>query len=390
MSFSQNDSRFMARAIQLAQRGWYTTRSNPRVGCVLVKDLDNTSERVSDAVSDSKGPQVIGQGWHQKPGLAHAEVNAIADARANNHDVSGATAYVTLEPCSHFGKTPPCAQGLIDAGVERVVCAMTDPNPQVSGLGIAMLQDAGIEVRTGLMEQEARELNLGFIKRMTTGLPRVNAKIAISVDGRTAMASGESQWITGPEARQEVQRLRAESGAIITGSKTVMTDNPSMNVRAEEFVNNSYFEQPLRVVVDSQGIVEPSAQLFANDGDCLIVGTRIGGRKDGASLPSNVTHKALINAETGKVDLKLLLQNLAKQGINDVLLESGSDLLGAFLQKNLVDQLTVFMAPKLLGASARPLANLPFDSMAQNIQLELTDVRQIGQDLKLTYKRVDK
>lgn len=384
MSFNQNDSRFMARAIQLAQRGWYTTRSNPRVGCVLVKNKTKNTVHASanTLVNKEKEPQIIGQGWHQKPGLAHAEVNAIADARANHHDVSGATAYVTLEPCSHFGKTPPCAQGLIDAGVSEVVCAMTDPNPQVSGRGIKMLQDAGIEVRTGLMEQEARELNLGFIKHMTTGLPRVNAKIAISVDGRTAMASGESQWITGTEARQEVQRLRAESGAIITGSRTVVIDNPSMNVRTAEFLNDQYFKQPLRVVVDSQGIVESSAQLFSNDGDCLIVGVR----KDDASFPSNVSHKSLVSEETGKVDLKLLLQELAQQGINDVLLESGSDLLGAFLEQKLVDQITVFMAPKLLGSNGNPLATLPFDTMAQNIQLELMDVRQMGQDLKLTYR----
>lgn len=367
MNFNADDSRYMARAIQLARRGWFTTRTNPRVGCLLVKDHT-----------------VIGQGWHEKPGLPHAEVNAIFDAEQHGHDTTGATAYVTLEPCSHHGKTPPCAEGLVNAGVSKVICGMTDPNPQVSGRGIKILQDAGIEVMSGLMEQEAMALNPGFIKRMTSDLPRVVAKTAVSLDGRTAMASGESKWITGAEARQQVQQLRAAAGAIITGAGTVTADNPSMNVRDKTFLQNHYFEQPLRVVIDSQQQVATSAQIFANEGECWLVNTQ----RHENQYPSNVRQKT-IAANEGRVDLKALLQALATAGVNDVLLETGSELLGAFLQHNLVDELVVFMAPKLLGSHARSLAQLSFEAMSQAINLELKDVRQVGQDLKLTYNRVD-
>ncbi|RDX35208.1 bifunctional diaminohydroxyphosphoribosylaminopyrimidine deaminase/5-amino-6-(5-phosphoribosylamino)uracil reductase RibD [Kangiella sp. HD9-110m-PIT-SAG06] len=376
MSFNSNDARFMARAIQLARQGWYTTRSNPRVGCVLVKTIDNDL-------------QIIGEGWHEKPGLAHAEVNAIKAAETNGHDTNGVTAYVTLEPCSHFGKTPPCAKGLIDAGVTRVVCAMTDPNPQVAGRGFEMLRAAGIRVEFGLMEQDAKALNLGFIKRMTTGLPRVVAKTAVSVDGRTAMASGESQWITGSASRTEVQRLRAQSGAVITGSGTVLYDNPSMNVREESLVESVHFEQPLRVIIDSKHQVQAQAKIFQSDGHCWLVSA-----SDRADIFSNAQDKSVSlhqvkQNSTGFADLESVLKELADAGINDVLIEAGSELLGAFMQQNLVDELHVFMAPKLLGSVARPMANLPFDSMKQAIELELTDVRQIGKDLKLTYNRVD-
>ena len=369
MNFHANDSRFMARAIQLAKKGWFTTRTNPRVGCVLVKEINNS-------------PQVIGQGWHQKPGLAHAEVNAILDANRLGHETKGATAYVTLEPCSHFGKTPPCAQALITAGVSKVVCAMKDPNPEVAGKGIEMLREAGIEVEYGLMQQDAEALNSGFIKRMTYGLPRVIAKIAVSADGRTAMASGESQWITGPEARAEVQRLRAQSGAIVTGSGTVLHDNPSMNVRSDTFIGDEYFEQPLRVVIDSQHQVQPEATIFNIPGQSWLVTTQ-----PVEKAPSEHVRNKLIEADDkDRVNLKVLLKELANDGINDVLLEAGSELLGAFLEQGLVDELQVFMAPKLLGSEARPLAHLSLTRMNQAIELKLLDVRQIGQDLKLTYQ----
>ena len=371
MSFNSNDARFMARALQLARRGWFTTRSNPRVGCVLVNDINGKLT-------------VIGEGWHQKAGFAHAEVNAMEHAKAYGHDVNGATAYVTLEPCSHEGKTPPCAKGLVDAGVSQVICAMTDPNPQVAGRGIQMLRDAGISVGSGLMEQEAKELNLGFIKRMTSGIPRVVAKTAVSVDGRTAMASGESQWITGPEARAEVQRLRAQSGAVITGSGTVLFDNPSMNVRDKDLVGDPYFEQPYRVIIDSKHQVKPDSEIFKNQGQCWLVSAS----KRQETFSANVTLYQVAAGEDGFVDLRGLLKLLAEEGINDVLVEAGSELLGAFLQLDLIDELQVFMAPKLLGSAAKPMAKLPFDTMSQAINLELQDVRQIGQDLKLTYQRV--
>lgn len=377
MNFNANDSRFMARTIQLAHRGWYTTRTNPRVGCVLVHQ------------TSSKESLIIGQGWHEKPGLAHAEVNAILDANRLGHNTAGATAYVTLEPCSHFGKTPPCAKALIDARVSKVICAMTDPNPQVAGRGIAMLEEAGIEVQHGLMAQEVQALNPGFIKRMTTGLPRVVAKTAVSVDGRTAMASGESQWITGAEARAEVQRLRAQSDAVITGSGTVLHDDPSMNVRAQDFIENPHFEQPLRVVVDSKQQVQPQARLFQQKGACWIVAGQAAKASFQEAFPDHVQRRLATTTDDGFVDLPELLKQLANEGINEVLLEAGSNLLGAFLHQDLVDELVVFMAPKLLGSMARPMANLPFNRMNQAINLEFKDVRQIGQDLKLTYSRVD-
>ena len=371
MNFHANDSRFMARALQLARNGWFTTRSNPRVGCVLVKQISS---------DDNGSSLIIGQGWHQVPGQAHAEVNAILDAHRLGHDTRGATAYVTLEPCSHFGKTPPCSQALIKAGVKKVICAMKDPNSQVAGRGIQMLREAGIEVDYGLMQEEAEALNAGFIKRMLKGLPRVVAKMAVSVDGRTAMASGESQWITGEQARAEVQSLRAQSGAVITGSGTVLYDNPSMNVRAESFINNEYFEQPLRVIIDSKQRVSPDANIFKPNGRCWLVCAD----STTEQFPENVESR-VIETDGGFIKLESLLRQLAVEGVNDVLVEAGSDLLGAFLQQGLVDELQIFMAPKLLGSAAKPMAKLPFDAMRQAINLKLQDVRQIGQDLKFIY-----
>lgn len=367
MSFTSQDSSYMARAIQLARKGWFTTRTNPRVGCVLVKD-----------------GQIIGEGWHEKPGYAHAEINALNLAGDNAH---GATAYVTLEPCAHHGKTGPCAEALVKAGVVRVVAAMLDPNPLVSGKGMQILQNAGIKVEHGLMSSEAQQLNQGFIKRMTTGLPRVVAKIGMSLDGRTAMANGESQWITGADARRDVQRLRAESDAIITGSGTVVIDNPSMNVREQAYTANPHFVQPLRVIIDSQNLVEPDANIFANEGACWL----ITGNVSTKDYPANVEQKqvGLLPGKNGvshhKVDLKVLLTMLADAGINDVLIEAGSGLVGAFAEQGLLDELAVYMAPKLMGSAARPMMQLPFQAMQQNIELSLSDVRQIGDDLRLTY-----
>lgn len=370
MSFTAQDSSYMARAIQLARKGWFTTRTNPRVGCVLVKDK-----------------QIIGEGWHEKPGFAHAEINALNLA---TESTQGSTAYVTLEPCAHYGKTGPCAEALAKAGVARVVAAMLDPNPLVAGKGMQILADAGIKVEHGLMQGEAEKLNPGFINRMTKGLPRVVAKIAMSLDGRTAMASGESQWITGADARRDVQRLRAESGAVITGSGTVVIDNPSLNVREQAFTANPHFTQPVRVIIDSQNIVEPDAKIFGHEGSCWLVG----GHLSAKDYPENVEQKLVPllpgkeNVSHHKVDLKVLLQELAKSGVNDVLVEAGSGLVGAFVEQGLLDELVVFVAPKLMGSSARPLMTLPIDAMQGNIQLKLIHSRSVGDDLKLTYKVV--
>lgn len=368
MSFTAQDSGYMARAIQLARKGWFTTRTNPRVGCVLVKDN-----------------LIIGEGWHEKPGFAHAEINALNLAAES---AKGATAYVTLEPCAHHGKTGPCAEALVKAGVVRAVVAMLDPNPLVAGKGIQILADAGIKVEHGLMQSEAERLNLGFMKRMTDGLPRVVAKIAMSLDGRTAMANGESQWITGPAARSNVQRMRAESGAIITGSGTVVLDNPSMNVRNQAYISNPHFAQPARVIIDSQNLVEPDAKILNYEGVCWLVS----GHLSTKDYPANVEQKLVPllpgkeSVSHHKVDLKALLQELAKTGVNDVLVEAGSGLLGAFVEQGLLDELVVFMAPKLMGCSARPLMALPIDTMQGNIQLKLIDSRSVGDDLKLTYQ----
>ena len=380
-----SDQAYMALAIQLAKRGLYTTSPNPRVGCVLVKN-----------------DEIIGQGFHIKAGEGHAEVNAIADAKQRGNDTQGATAYVTLEPCSHFGRTPPCSQGLIDAQVARVVGAMTDPNPQVAGNGFNKLRAAGIEVVDNCLAAESAKLNPGFIKRMsmaanannkvTDALPYVRLKMATSLDGRTAMQSGESQWITGPEARADVQRLRAESCAIICGADSVLIDDPSMNVRIQtETIDGSLQDsrQPLRVIIDSQHRVTANAKIFTHPGKVMIVSP---------VAPESIIHSDVCsvsylqtaaneNSDRQQVDLKGLLVTLARQGINEILVESGAKLAGAFIEHDLVDELVLFTAPTLLGSDARPAFNLPFAKMEQQIRWSWHDVRMVGNDLKLILKR---
>ncbi len=334
----------MAHAIQLARRGLHaTTRPNPRVGCVLVKD-----------------GTVIGEGWHQIAGEGHAEVNALADCVAQHGAEArhNSTAYVTLEPCSHTGKTPPCSQALIDAGISRVVYGTEDPNPAVSGSGLEQLRTAGISVAGPVLEHECLSLNPGFNKRMTQGLPRVRCKLAMSLDGRTAMANGESQWITGPDAREDVQTLRAESCAIITGIGTVLMDDPALTVRSDKLPQAARAQQPLRLVLDSQGRCPDNASILNQPGT-----TR------------------LIN-DTG--NLHQLLQQLAEQQCNEVLIESGATLAGAFISAGLVDELIIYMAPKLLGSDARPLLDLPLTRMNEQVELDITDVRAIGNDWRIT------
>ncbi len=361
------DRRYMAEAIQLAYKGLYTTDPNPRVGCVIVND-----------------GQVVGRGWHVKAGEGHAEVNALKEA---GEQACGATAYVTLEPCSHHGKTPPCADALIKAGVVRVVAAMQDPNPLVAGEGFQKLRDAGIAVDFGMLEAEAEAVNPGFIKRMRSGYPLVRVKLAMSVDGRTAMASGESQWITGAPARQDVQRLRARSSAIITGSGTVNCDDPALTVRAEELgvdgATRAAERQPLRVIVDSEGDISSQAKLLQFPGKTIIAMASNKGLDEQLDL-NKVEYKSF-PAENGRVDLKLLLSWLAAQGCNEVLIEAGATLAGAFVSQQLVDELWVYMAPKLMGSKARPLMSLPLDKMSQQVPLALSDLRVVGDDIRLIY-----
>lgn len=364
-----NHEVYMARALQLAARGIYSTSPNPRVGCVIVNN-----------------GEIVGEGWHQKAGEPHAEVHAL---RMAGERARGATAYVTLEPCSHYGRTPPCALGLINAGVARVVGACSDPNPQVAGKGFAMLRDAGIEVIESCMSAPAEALNSGFMKRMRTGLPLVRIKLAQSLDGRTAMASGESQWITGAAARSDVQRLRARSCAIITGADSVLLDNPSMTVRPAETgveLEARLWRQPLRVIVDGQLRVGNNARLLQAEGDILIASTR----QPGAPLLRPANSGALnywLSPEVEQVphvDLTALLRHLGSIGINEVLVESGARLAGAFIEQGLIDELVVYTAPTMLGSDARPLVQLPLTRMAEQLRWRWQDVRMVGDDLRLT------
>ena len=361
------DVRFMARAVRLAERGLYTTDPNPRVGCVIVKDNE-----------------VIGEGWHERAGGPHAEVNALR--QAGKH-AQGATAYVTLEPCCHHGRTPPCSDALINAKVARVVAAMQDPNPHVSGSGLAQLSAAGIEVEHGVLEQQAQALNPGFIQRMQHRRPWLRCKVAMSMDGRTAMANGQSQWISSTESRADVHRLRARSSAIVTGVGTVLNDNPSLNARPAHFdVNMAETEiiQPLRVVLDSHLRMPPQARMLTLPGNTLIF-TCNDHEPTVEALHRAGAEVVIVPKEGGFVQLQAVMETLAQREINEVLLEAGSTLNGAVLRAGLIDELIIYMAPVLMGNEARGLFNLPgLHSMEQRVQLAIQDVRQIGPDLKLT------
>ena len=363
-----NHERYMARALQLASLGIYSTSPNPRVGCVIVKN-----------------DKIIGEGWHQKAGEAHAEVNALAQAGSS---AKGATAYVTLEPCSHFGRTPPCAQALIAAGIKTVVGACSDPNPQVAGQGYQALIQAGIEVITPCLENTAQNLNAGFIKRMQTGLPRVQIKLAQSLDGRTAMASGESQWITGSAARQDVQRLRAQSCAIVTGADSVLIDNPSMTVRPKEtgvMLEARLWRQPLRVIIDGQQRLTGKENIFQQAGDILLAVTNesLVTIQRSPSLGSFSVWQSP-SSENGKVSLHALLIELGQRGCNNLLVETGAQLAGAFIKQGLVQELVVYCAPTLLGSSARPLVSIELEQMSEQIRGQWQDIRMVGDDLRLT------
>ncbi len=360
------DQRCMARALELARNGLYSTHPNPRVGCVIVQ-----------------GAQIVGEGWHARAGEPHAEVYALRQAAAK---AAGATAYVTLEPCSHHGRTPPCADALISAGVARVVVAMQDPNPQVAGNGLARLQAAGIEVQCGVLEAEARLLNAGFIKRMEQGLPLVRVKLAMSLDGRTAMASGESQWITGPAARAAVQRLRARSSIVLTGADTVLADGARLTVRPDELGLNAELtalamtRPPLRVLVDGRLRVPLSAPFYqvgpALVATCAAASARERFLDEGHQLLA-------IAASNGHVDLRKLLQELAARGANEILVEAGPRLAGAFARQGLVDEYQLFMAAKFLGSSGRPLLDWPLAKMADAPSLKVVEMRAVGDDWRI-------
>ncbi len=348
----QQDRVWMQRAIALAQQGQYSTRPNPNVGCVIVKD-----------------GHMVGEGFHPKAGQPHAEVFALRQA---GERARGATAYVTLEPCAHYGRTPPCAKGLVEAGVAKVIVACSDPNPLVAGKGVEILRQAGIEVEVGMCEAQAKQLNLGFLKAMATGLPYVRLKIASSLDGRTAMASGESKWITGVAARQDVQHWRAISGAVITGIDTVLADDCQLNVRQLDDANVEQIVQPKRVILDRQGRLPLDAKILDVPDTVMVMGPF---RPELAKL-------GVIQLEVQSLDA--LLKTLKDFQIYDVLIEAGATLSTAFLQQHLVDEVLSYVAPTLLGQSARAMFNAELISMAEQLRFKLKEVTQLNNDIRLT------
>ncbi|MFT6506490.1 MAG: diaminohydroxyphosphoribosylaminopyrimidine deaminase [Colwellia polaris] len=367
--FSLQDHQFMQRAIYLAKRGHYTTSPNPRVGCVIVLN-----------------GEVVGEGFHEKSGQGHAEVHALKQAGAK---AKGATAYVTLEPCSHFGLTPPCAEALIKAQVGHVIAAMVDPNPQVSGRGLERLKSAGITTEFGLLEQDARDLNPGFIRLMTTKLPYVRCKLAASLDGKTAMASGESQWITSAHAREDVQRLRAQSCGVICGADSVIFDDAKMTVRWSALgeLKNSYekskVRQPIRIVIDSKNRLTPDLAIFKTASKIILIRTSI---ENEQTWPHFVEQVVISKAkDSEQISLKHLLIYLAQQGLNDILIESGAKLAGAFMSENLVDELILYQAPKLIGSEGKSLVDIPaILQLSEAKDLNITDISMVGKDIRIT------
>ena len=359
MSFSAADHAFMARALQLARRGLYCTSPNPRVGCVMVRD-----------------GRVIGEGWHEGAGLPHAEAVALNAIVGAGDAAKGATAYVTLEPCSHFGRTPPCADALIGAGVARVVAAMQDPNPLVAGRGLAKLTAAGMDVTVGLLAGEANELNIGFVSRMTRGRPWLRLKVVASLDGKTALNNGVSQWITGPDARRDAHAWRARSCAVLTGIGTVKDDNPRLTVREVQTTR-----QPLRVVIDSRLEMPPDAAVL-DGGNVLIAAARDNER--GAALRVRGAEIVLLPNAQGKVDLPGLLRELGRRGINEVLAEAGTRLNGSLLREGCVDELLIYQAPILIGDAARGMFGLAeLADLAGVMRLNIIERRAVGADFRI-------
>lgn len=375
--FSEKDTLYMARAIELAKKGRFTTSPNPNVGCVIVaNDI------------------VVGEGFHFKAGEGHAEVHALAMAKDN---ASGATCYVTLEPCSHFGRTPPCALALTKAGVKRVVVAMVDPNPKVAGRGIAILEEAGIKVEVGLLGAQAQALNVGFVKRMKSKTARITVKMASSLDGKTALENGQSQWITGSQARIDVQYYRASQSAILTGSGTVLSDDPSLNVRFSELqqatgfaeeITESQLRQPIRIILDSNNRLTLQEKLFNLPGKVILVS--LTARDDLQPFECIADVEQIIGSDdgAGHIDLNALLVALNEYEINDLWVEAGATLAGELFKQQLVDQFILYQAPKLMGDQARNLVNLPnYSKMDDVLQLAITDVTLIGSDIRIISDR---
>ncbi|WP_107221420.1 bifunctional diaminohydroxyphosphoribosylaminopyrimidine deaminase/5-amino-6-(5-phosphoribosylamino)uracil reductase RibD [Thauera aromatica] len=357
MTFSATDHGAMARALALAARGLNTTAPNPRVGCVLVRD-----------------GEVVGEGWHRRAGEAHAEIHALEQA---GERARGATAYVTLEPCSHFGRTPPCADALIAAGVARVVAAMEDPNPLVAGRGMARLRAAGIVTAHGLMETEAHELNIGFVSRMTRGRPWLRLKAAATLDGKTALNNGVSQWITGPDARRDGHRWRARACAVLTGIGTVRADDPQLSVR-----DVPCERQPLRVLIDARLEVSTKARIV--NGEPILIATASEDRARSTPLLELGHQIVILPGAAGKVALPALMRELGRRGLNEVHAEAGFRLNGSLLREGCVDELLLYLAPMLAGDAARGLFNLPeLHTLQAATRLEVRDLRMIGTDLRL-------
>lgn len=356
MAFTATDHAMMAQALRLAERGAYTTKPNPMVGCVV-----------------AHGEEIVGEGWHQRAGEPHAEVFAL---RAAGERARGATAYVTLEPCAHTGRTGPCADALIAAGVARVVAAMRDPFPQVDGAGFERLKAAGIAIESGLMETQARALNRGFLSRVERGRPWLRVKLATSLDGRSALASGESKWISGEASRLDVQHWRARAGAIVTGAGTVLADDPSLTVRLED---DTPFVAPLRVVLDPGLATVARGRVREGDAPTLYI------HAPDAKAPRGIQAQlAAVTVREGRFDLEAVLRLLAERGVNEIQLEAGATLAGAFLAAGLVDEVLLYVAPVLLGERARPLFDgLAIDSMSQKLNLAIVESRYIGQDVRL-------
>lgn len=364
----QQDKEFLMVAIELAAKGKYSCHPNPRVGCILV--------------ADSK---IIASGWHHQAGQAHAEVNAIADAKKRGVDIVGATAYVSLEPCGHTGKTPPCVDALRAAGIARVVCAGFDPNPKVAGKGIKTLQQSGIDaivLENQVTADAAEWLNRGFFKRMREKKTWVMLKIASTMDGRTADSLGESQWITGEKAREDVHRLRAESGAVLTGSGTQQADNPSLNVRIPEIINNKDFKQPLRVLLDSNCQLSITDNIVGNDQNLLVYTTK----SDTIAL----NDKAQVE-QVEQIQLDVVLDHLAQHEINMLMVEAGAKLSGAFLEADLVDEIVHYIAPSVIGSAGRGMFDFSQPlALADKKHFKIHSVQSVGDDIKIVYVRNSK
>ena len=345
MAFTQKDTECMALALKLSKLGQGGVGANPMVGCVISSD-----------------DKIIARDYHRQYGQEHAEINALNQI---DHKADNCILYVTLEPCSHHGKTPPCIKAIINSGIKKVFVATLDPNPLVSGSGVRLLRESGIDVEVGLLENHAIEINCGFMKRMKTGMPYITSKIAMSLDGRVAMRSGESQWITSEASREDVQLLRSKNQAILTGSGSILNDNPMMTVR-----NKKLDSSPLRVVIDSNNaITDKSLNIFSSDSETLIL---------------NQSNSKIL--ENGKIDLKSTLLKLGEMGINNVLLEAGSGLNSAMMQANLIDEFIIYTAPVLLGSDAQAMMDLPFKNMSEKISLKILELTQVASDLKIRAK----